>query len=86
MVRRVLVAGQLLERSRFPLSLMPGRADQPRARRARHRIAGAVLDAAMETTLSFADMAAAVVGAWLVLALGAWIRYRVDEAAAPGSP
>jgi exopolysaccharide biosynthesis polyprenyl glycosylphosphotransferase len=78
----VLVAGFLLERSRFPLSLMPA------ARIALALIApvlgvaiAALLMLAMERTLSFADMAAAVIGAWLVLAIGAWIRYRVDSVA-----
>ena len=41
----------------------------------------ALLMLAMERTLTFADMAAAVIGAWLVLALGAWIRYRVEGVA-----
>ena len=36
---------------------------------------------ALETSLNFADFAAALVAAWLVLALGAWIRSRVDEVA-----
>jgi exopolysaccharide biosynthesis polyprenyl glycosylphosphotransferase len=78
----VLVAGQLLERSRFPLSLMPA------ARIGLALIApvlgvalAALLMLAMERTLTFADMAAAVIGAWLVLALGAWIRYRVEGVA-----
>jgi exopolysaccharide biosynthesis polyprenyl glycosylphosphotransferase len=78
----VLAAGQLLERSRFPLSLMP-------AARVGLGLAAPVLGVAlaallmltMERTLSFADMAAAVIGAWLVLALGAWIRYRVEGVA-----
>ncbi len=78
----VLVAGQFLERSPFPLALMPA---------ARIVVAllapvigialATVVMAALETPVSFADVAAAVVAAWLVLALGAWIRYRVDEVA-----
>ena len=77
----MLAAGQLLERSRFPLALMPAarislgcshRSSGSGPRRSR---------AGLEQTLAFSDMAAAVIGAWLVLALGAWIRYRVDRVA-----
>jgi exopolysaccharide biosynthesis polyprenyl glycosylphosphotransferase len=78
----VLAAGQLLERSPFPLSLMPA------ARILLALVAplagvgaAALAMAALETSTSFADLVAAVAGACLVLALGAWIRYKVDEVA-----
>ena len=78
----VLVAGQVLERARFPLSLMPAaRIFVGLAAPVLGMGAAALAMLAMERTLSFGDMAAAVIGAWLVLALGAWIRYRVDRVA-----
>ena len=78
----VLVAGQVLERARFPLSLMPAaRIFVGLAAPVLGMGAAALAMLAMERTLSFGDMAAAVIGAWLVLALGAWIRYRVDGVA-----
>jgi exopolysaccharide biosynthesis polyprenyl glycosylphosphotransferase len=78
----VLAAGQLLERSRFPLSLMPAaRIGLGLAAPVLGVGLAALLMLTMERTLSFADMAAAVIGAWLVLALGAWIRYRVEGVA-----
>src|SRR5215207_3098831 len=74
----VLAAGQLLERSPFPLSLLPA------ARLALAVVApligvlGAVAAMlALGAEVSVGDMAAAVVGAMLVLILGAWIRFRV---------
>ena len=78
----VLVAGQVLERARFPLSLMPAaRIFVGLAAPVLGMGAAALAMLAMERTLSFGDMAAGVIGAWLVLALGAWIRYRVDRVA-----
>ena len=78
----VLVAGQVLERARFPLSLMPAaRIFVGLAAPLLGMGTAALAMLAMERTLSFGDMAAAVIGAWLVLALGAWIRYRVDRVA-----
>jgi exopolysaccharide biosynthesis polyprenyl glycosylphosphotransferase len=78
----VLVAGQVLERARFPLSLMPAaRIFVGLAAPLLGMGTAALAMLAMERTLSFGDMAAGVIGAWLVLALGAWIRYRVDRVA-----
>ena len=78
----VLAAGQLLERSSFPLALMPAARIALALIAPLAGVAGAVaLMAALETSISFGDMAAAIVGASLVLALGAWIRFRVDEVA-----
>ena len=78
----VLAAGQLLERSRFPLALMPASRIALALLAPLVGVASAALVmVALERTMGFADMAAAVVGAWLVLTLGAWIRFRVDEAA-----
>ena len=78
----VLGAGQVLERARFPLSLMPAaRIVVGLAAPLLGITAAALAMLAMEQTLTFGDMAAAVIGAWLVLALGAWIRYRVDRVA-----
>jgi exopolysaccharide biosynthesis polyprenyl glycosylphosphotransferase len=78
----VLGAGQVLERARFPLSLMPAaRIFVGLAAPVLGMTAAALAMLAMERTMAFGDMAAAVIGAWLVLALGAWIRYRVDRVA-----
>jgi exopolysaccharide biosynthesis polyprenyl glycosylphosphotransferase len=78
----VLAAGQVLERARFPLSLMPAaRIFVGLAAPLLGVGAAALAMLALERTMSFGDMAAAVIGAWLVLALGAWIRYRVDRVA-----
>jgi exopolysaccharide biosynthesis polyprenyl glycosylphosphotransferase len=78
----VLVAGRLLERSAFPLALMPAARIALALLAPVLGVAGALLVmTALETQVSFGDMAAAICGAWLVLALGAWIRYRVDETA-----
>jgi exopolysaccharide biosynthesis polyprenyl glycosylphosphotransferase len=78
----VLAAGQLLDRSPFPLSLIPA------ARIGLALIAPVVgvgaavtVMALLDNPIGLTDVVAAVVGAWLVLALGAWIRYRVDEVA-----
>ena len=78
----MLAAGQVLERSPFPLSLLPAARILLALVAPVLGVGAAVLAmAALDVAISFADMAAAVVGAWLVLALGAWIRYRVDEVA-----
>jgi exopolysaccharide biosynthesis polyprenyl glycosylphosphotransferase len=78
----VLAAGQLLERSRFPLSLMSAARIALALVAPVLGVAGAVLVmAALDTSVAFADIAAAIVAAWLVLALGAWIRFRVDGVA-----
>jgi exopolysaccharide biosynthesis polyprenyl glycosylphosphotransferase len=78
----VLAAGQLLERVRFPMSLMPAaRIGLALTAPVLGMTLAALLMLAMERTLTFTDLAAAVIGAWLVLALGAWIRYRVDGVA-----
>ena len=78
----VLIAGQVLDRSSFPLALMNAARIGLALAAPLIGVAGAVLVmAALETSISFGDMAAAVVGAWLVLTLGAWIRFRVDEVA-----
>jgi hypothetical protein len=78
----VLAAGQLLERSPFPLSLLPAARILLALVAPVVGVGAAVLAmAALDVAISFADMAAAVVGASLVLALGAWIRYQVDEVA-----
>ena len=78
----VLAAGQLLERSPFPLSLVPAARIVLALIAPVLGVGAAVLVmAALETPVSFGDMAAAVVSAWLVLALGAWIRFRVDDVA-----
>jgi exopolysaccharide biosynthesis polyprenyl glycosylphosphotransferase len=78
----VLAAGQLLERSSFPLSLMPAARIALALSAPALGVGVAVLVmVALDNSIGFMDAAVAVVGAWLVLALGAWIRFRVDEVA-----
>ncbi len=78
----VLIAGQLLDRSSLPLPLMHAARFGLALAAPLIGVAGAaMLMAALETSIGFGDMAAAVIGACLVLALGAWIRVRVDEVA-----
>ena len=78
----MLAAASLVDRSRFPLGLLPAA-----------RIALALMATVLGALLTFAviaatgpapafgDVSSAVIGAWLVLALGAWFRVRVDEMA-----
>jgi exopolysaccharide biosynthesis polyprenyl glycosylphosphotransferase len=74
----VLGAAQLIERSRFPLDLMP-------AARILLGVAAPVLGtlaawailAAADTPYPLAHVEAIVLGAWLVLALGAWLKHRL---------
>ena len=77
----MFAAAQVIERSRFPLQLLPA---------ARLMLAlgapaiGAAGVLALFAALGTADVGglmAAVVGAWLVLALGAWTKGRVEESA-----
>jgi exopolysaccharide biosynthesis polyprenyl glycosylphosphotransferase len=78
----VLIAGQLLERSPFPLTLMPAaRIGLALAAPVVGIAAAVAVMGALDTSIGFGDAAVAVVGAWLVLALGAWVRYRVDDVA-----
>jgi exopolysaccharide biosynthesis polyprenyl glycosylphosphotransferase len=78
----VLAAGQLLERSPFPLSLLPAARIGLAVAAPLVGVLGAVaVMLALGAHVSVPDMVAAVVGALLVLALGAWIRFKVDEAA-----
>jgi exopolysaccharide biosynthesis polyprenyl glycosylphosphotransferase len=78
----VLAAGQLLERSPFPLSLLPAARIALALAAPLFGLGAAVaIMVALETSLNFGDFVAALVAAWLVLALGAWIRLRVDEVA-----
>jgi exopolysaccharide biosynthesis polyprenyl glycosylphosphotransferase len=76
----ILAAAQLLERSRFPLALMPA------ARIALALLAPVVGVGAAVAITSLAgkpippgELAPSVMGAWLVIALGAWTKARVEE-------
>ena len=78
----VLAAGQLLMRTSFPLQLMPAaRIGLALAAPALGVGTAILVMAALERSVSATDTIAAVLGAWLVLGLGAWIRHRVGEAA-----
>jgi exopolysaccharide biosynthesis polyprenyl glycosylphosphotransferase len=78
----VLAAGQLLERSPFPLSLLPAaRIGLALAAPLFGLGAAVAVMLALDTSLYFGDFAAALIASWLVLALGAWIRFQVDEVA-----
>ena len=78
----VLAAGQLLERSPFPLSLLPAARIALALAAPLFGLGAAVaVMLALDTSLHFVDFAAALIASWLVLALGAWIRFRVDEVA-----
>ncbi len=78
----MLAAAQMVERSRFPLQLMPA------ARVALALVApalGAVAALALMTMLGrpprIGELVPAVIGAWLVVALGGWTKARVEESA-----
>jgi len=78
----MLVAGQLLERARFPLALVPTARIALAMLTPLIGVAGAsILMTVLGAGIPLADLSAAVMGSWLVLALGAWIRYRVAETA-----
>ena len=78
----VLAAGQFLQRSPFPLSLLPAaRIVLALAAPLLGLGAAVAVMVALNTSLDFGDFVAALIAAWLVLALGAWIRMRVDEVA-----
>jgi exopolysaccharide biosynthesis polyprenyl glycosylphosphotransferase len=78
----VLAAGQLLERSPFPLALMPAaRIGLAMAAPLIGILGASAIMVALGAPVSVGDMTAALGGALLVLALSAWIRFRVDEVA-----
>jgi hypothetical protein len=76
----MLAALQLVERSTLPLGLMP-------AARLGVRLLAPVLGAAAAAglaqaaggELAYGDLQAPVAGAWLVMALGAWVTMRFDD-------
>jgi exopolysaccharide biosynthesis polyprenyl glycosylphosphotransferase len=78
----IFAAAQLIERSRFPLQLMPAsRVALGLVAPAMGAATAMALLALAGNAVSAADLVAPVVGAWLVLSLGAWMKVRVELAA-----
>ncbi len=77
----MFAAAQMIERSRFPLQLLPAARLMLALGAPALGAAGVLALLAALGTADVSGLVAAVVGAWLVLGLGAWTKARVEESA-----